>query len=405
MQPLTRTVGDGGANARHDVALVQAILVHTQRPANLDVRRPTYLKGGIDGTCGNITKQAIRQFQTDQVFVGPSGNTSQLVPIAIPGRVAPGDITWTKLVAVVQEPFKDLRVLNGSKTVYVAATPAQRGVSIAAALNLTFQPAFRTNVIAVIRRLYDTQGIACSVCQNGDRRTFQTQYDIYTSKQNVRHGITNAGPGESNHNFGQAVDLGFKGLRWLRQNGTTVENEDWWLHQLDPAQQARDEALVFWNALRTAGTQAGLFRGPERDRPHLQAWSDAGVDMANRLAGLLTRSGRMRWTGGYKKYQCDLGFGGHFYDVGSADQIWSGQSTITEATLTKARAQGRGQTTAAGTPPGTVGSGIAAARGGTTANTPPAAPAATAQDVGAMRDALRADFDAADAAWQSWLPH
>ena len=381
MQSLTGTVGEAGANARHDAALIQAILVHTQRPVNLDARRPTYLQGGIDGTCGNNTKQAIRQFQTDQVFVSPSRNASQLVAGATPGRIAPGDVTWTKLVAAVQEPFKDLRVLNGSKTVYVAATSAQRVASIAAALNLTFQPVFRTNVIAVINRLYDTQGIACSVCRNGDRRTFQTQYDIYTSKENIDHGITNAGPGESNHNFGQAVDLGFKGLRWLRQNGTTVENEDWWLHQLDPVQHATGEALIFWNALRTAGTQVGLFRGPLKDRPHLQAWSDAGVDMANRLADLLTRSGRVRWTGGHKKYQCDVGFGGHFYDVGSADQIWAGQAAITEATLTKARAQGTG----------TVGSGTPSA--------------ATARDVADMRDALQADFEAADAAWESWLPH
>ena len=55
------------------------------------------------------------------------------------------------------------------------------------------------------------------------------------------------------------------------------------------------EALIFWNLLRTTGIEIGLNRGPEGDRPHLQAWSDAGIDMADRLAAHMTRVGRMRW--------------------------------------------------------------------------------------------------------------
>ncbi len=397
MQSLTGTVGDGGANARHDVALVQAILVLTQRPANLDPLRSHYLTT-IDGDCGDRTKQAIRQFQADQVFVSPGRNSSQVVSGATAGRVAPGDTTWARLVGAVPTQFAGLRVLTGSKTVYVAATVGQRDTSLARVAQLTFEPTFRNSVVAVIRRLYDDTGIACSVCRDGDRRTFQTQYDLLTSGR----GVTNAGPGESNHNFGQAVDLGFQGLRWLRANGVVVENEDWWLHQLDPRQRADGEALIFWNALRNAGTQVGLHRGPVADRPHLQAWSDAGVDMANRLADLLTRSGRMRWTGQNQRYQCDLGFGGRFFDVGSAAQIWNRQATVTEAMLTQARAQAAGRIAGQGAGAAGVGLGAptGAAGGAATAVRPNAA--VTAQDVTAMREALRADFEAADAAWQSW---
>lgn len=399
MQDLTGTVGEGGANARHDVALVQAILRLVSRPLRLDPRGARYLAGTIDGDCGNGTKGAIRQFQYDQVFVGPRGNVSQMVSGATPGRILPGDLTWRKLVASAPPQFADLRVLPVSKTVYVAGTAAQREASAGSVAQLTFEATFSNSVRQVIRRLHEKTGIVCSVCREGDRRTFQTQYELLTSGRNVTH----AGPGESNHNFGQAVDLGFKGLRWLRPNGLVVENEDWWLHQLDPAQRADGEALIFWNALRDAGTHVGLYRGPVKDRPHLQAWSDAGVDMADRLANLLSRSGRMRWIGRNQRYQCDLGFGGQYFDVGTAAQIWNRQATITEDMLTRARRQ---------TPPLASASRVAAPAftlatlggGGVAVGAPRVAATATAQDVTAMRTALRAELEAADAAWGSWRP-
>jgi hypothetical protein len=40
MQTLSGTVGDGGINARHDTALVQAILLLTARPAILAPKQP-----------------------------------------------------------------------------------------------------------------------------------------------------------------------------------------------------------------------------------------------------------------------------------------------------------------------------------------------------------------------------
>ena len=60
--------------------------------------------------------------------------------------------------------------------------------------------------------------------------------------------------------------------------------------------------------------------------------------MATRLADLLTRAGKMKWTGKDQRYQCDLGFGKDFYAVGTAAQIWNSQATVDAAMLTKARA-------------------------------------------------------------------
>src|SRR5207244_2427321 len=107
------------------------------------------------------------------------------------------------------------------KTVYIAAKATQLQSKTAAANSLTFSPAFRTKVIACINRVHLLYAIAVAVCRQGDRRDFGTQYGLLTSGR----GVTNAGPGESNHNFGMGVDLGFEGLRWLRRDGTVVENE------------------------------------------------------------------------------------------------------------------------------------------------------------------------------------
>ena len=396
MQALSGTVGDGGANARHDAALVQAMLVQAKRPAALDPKQPKYL-GAIDGDFGGNSKGALRQFQNDQVFVSADGRTSVTVAGAKDGLVVAGDPTWLKLVAAMPADFADMRVLTGSKTVYIPGTTAELS-SARNLTGLTFEAAFRAAVVRLIPQVYEDTGIVVSVCEDGDRRLFQTQYDLLTSGRNV----TDAGPGESNHNYGQAVDLGFAGLRWLRRNGTVVK-EDSWMHQLDPSQQAVGESLFFWDMLRRAGTTAGLFRGPFKDRPHLQTWPDAGIDMASRLAVLLTSSGTMRWTGRAQRYQCDLGYGGRFFDMGSAAQIWNGQATVTAAILIQARAQAapavppRPAAPAAGA--AAVAGAAAAARGR------PAAPAGvTAADVAAMKAALQANFAAADANWPAWRP-
>jgi hypothetical protein len=344
----------------------------------------------IDGVCGDRTVRAIQQFQSDQVFGDPVGNVSRPAPGVLPRLIAPGDTTWRKLTAGVPTGFEDLRVLRGSKTVYVAGTAAELSASIATVARLTFQPDFRAKVSEVIDRVYQGHGIVVRVCRDGDRRTFQTQYELLVSGR----GVTSAGPGESNHNFGQAVDLGFEGLRWLKSDGTLVEHETPWLHELDPRQFASGEAQFFWSALRSVGTAISLHRGPMKDRPHLQAWSDAGIDMADRLAALLTRIGGMRWSGRRQRYQCDLGFGGRYFDVGSAAQIWNRQATISEVVLTQARGQTNGH--AAGAEG--EGSSRVTPYTGTRFNLPPV----TAQDVAAMRESLRTDFTAADRNWERW---
>lgn len=427
MQKLTGTVGDRGLNARHDVALVQALLVLAQRPISLDSNKSKYLSR-IDGNPGDGTTRAIRQFQDDHKLLDdtgpgtPSGAVGPLMAMmravriataAKPGLIVPADATWDKLAAAVPREFSDLRVLTGSKTVYVAGTSAQRQESLALVdqEEYVFAKDFLSSVKAVIGGLFDATGIVASLCRNmkdgkivkcvAARRDFAAQYKLFVDP----NAPTGAGPGESNHNFGRAVDLGFEGLRWLKSDGVVEENEDSWLHELDlPSKKKpykmspKGEHLFFWEVLREVGEALGLHRGPQTDRPHLQAYSDANVSMSGSLADLLTRAGKMRWRGGGGNYRCDFGLGLDHFSVGTAADIWSGNLPGLQAALTEARAQARRFGVASIVPShgaATRSMNVSLAANG--ANAP-----VTDRDVDDMRRKLRADFVAADKKWENW---
>jgi len=204
-----------------------------------------------------------------------------------------------------------------------------------------------------------------------------------------------------------AVDLGFEGRRWLTANGTVVENETSWLHQLDPSQVLVAEALKFWDALRAVGTSAevGMFAGPVADRPHLQNWSDAGVDMASRLADLLTRSGTMRWAGQQQRYRCDLGLRGELFPVGNASQVWNRQATVTVDMLMRARAASAAAAPGAQHFRNAVQPGASTLRAGAPHPAAPSTPAITQADITAKRQELRRQFELADANWRNWTAH
>ena len=174
MQLITGSVGENGANSLSDSALVQAILLKTQSAATSGRPAAPYLSS-YDGVVGNGTKTAIRNFQTDHVFISPNGTQSMNVPNATAGLVRPGDATWTKLLEKVDPLFYDMRVLVGGKTVYVAATAAQLQTKVVAASAMTFTPVFRLKVINCINRMHVLYGTAISVSAQGDRRYLQGQ--------------------------------------------------------------------------------------------------------------------------------------------------------------------------------------------------------------------------------------
>lgn len=393
MQRLSGSVGDGGRNTACDVALVQVALMKIARPNN----RGAYLNS-YDGACGAGTIAAIRDFIADH----------SLAPPARPGGAAAALITVgstaeQRLGSALPQAVSDLRCLAAGKTVFVAATAQDRDAALQAAARITFAPLFRTKVNAYINQMFALHGIASAVAADGGRRNFQRQYELFTSGRNV----TNAGPGESNHNFGYGADVGYTGLRWIRANGDIVANEDAWLHRLAAVSAA--EANHFWDTLRAVGTSNAVGAYPSNkagDRPHLQNWSDNGTSMTRSLAGHLTRSGVMQWSRGQGTYLSDLGYGGQQIPVGTAAQIWAGQATVTAASITRARAAARPlmPVDARGNQRMPV-----AAGGGMRQPVPTvpgrAQPAAvTQQDVAAMQQRLRAEFESADRNWVAWRP-
>lgn len=394
MQTITGSVGHGGANKVHDVALVQAMLLKIPRPFQQVPQYSTYLSS-YDGACGPATIAAIKDFQKDYVFAQAQAATavagkpapvlSTILPFlatdAKEGVVAPDDSTWQQLLFNVPLAFSDMRVLNGGKTVYLAATEEDCQASVADVMKRTFNEAFRAKVIAVIQAVFKNYAIAMRVTPDGGRRTFDQQDAILRRGD----GATHAGPGESNHNYGQAADFGFPGLPWLKSDGSVTKHETPWLAKLSPGAVPNAQAMCFWNVLRSTGIAQGLFRGPESDRPHLQSWSDAGVNMGRRLADLLNKSGSMKWSSfhssadGHYHYKSDLGLGGDLIDAGMGSDIWNESATITLAALQQAV---NAAATRTGTPPKTV----------------------TAADVTAMKKELRRQFGLADANWQNWTP-
>ncbi|WP_419808899.1 hypothetical protein [Sphingomonas sp.] len=416
MQAIVGAVGDGAANAISDVALVQAILVKTVRAAGaaqpaspshpaVPARAAGPYLASYSGTFGPTTNAAIRAFQADHVFRSPAGQTVANAR-ATEGTVAPGDATWERLVAQVPADFKNLRALVGHKTVYIEATADELQAKLTELAGKTFTDTFRVKVAATIRRMHADHGIAIGVDPRGDRRDFQTQWRI-------RHDTpanTNAGPGESNHNFGGAVDLGFDGWRWLKSDGTVVTEQPW-LNRMTKLDAAA--TTPFWDALRTAGTASGAFRGPAGDRPHLQNWNDANVSMRTRLAAHLAASGTMQWSAAHGVYSCDLGFGGAKIAVGTAMEVWNHEATVDAAAIARLRAAAprRPGAPGAGGPPGRPGAPptVPQTRPGAPAAATagrPAAPvdprAAAAAEVTAMRDALRHEFELADTNWRNW---
>jgi hypothetical protein len=201
--------------------------------------------------------------------------------------------------------------------------------------------AFKTKVIALVRKMYAEHKIALAGWGVlSYRRSFADQHTLFSQGT-----TTEAGPGESNHQFGQALDVGYVGLRLIRPNGTIrmpIINEDQFDNSVDSSQikaiyKARN--AIWEKAPQGTGT---LFRirlhGGDNDPNHFQNFNqfsslypDPTVDIRASLAAFLSGVSGFNWEkkhGGH--YACDLGTGSTPVDVGTADQIWTGNATLTK---------------------------------------------------------------------------
>ncbi len=388
MPDIKDSVGEGGANKSHDVALVQAMLRVVK-----DAKSAPYLATDYDGSYGGATKAAIARFQIDQKLAVDPAAAKVAAKAAAPGASAPVPVpaaagaqavgneklgfvgansqTLQKLSAMLPATHQDMRAIEGSKLVYIAADPAGVNNSKAAISNDNeYEAMFRAKLANLVQVMYETHKITLWVTSDGRRRTFSEQSGLFAKGSNT----TKAGPGESNHNFGRAADIGMRGFKWVQGNGTIKTDNDW-LSSLNAAKAG--EATGLWKLRDQLATTQGL-HPLTFEQIHLQSFINSQVNSGRSLAQLLTNVSKnnIQWKTGY---QADFqSQGKHWAQVGSAQDVWLGNAKVSKADLAKAR----------------------------TAITGKAVKEADIKqaDVDSMRAALKEDFQAAEDNWAKWQP-
>src|SRR5271168_1496659 len=234
MADIKDTVGGPGSQVQ-DIALIQMMLKVIK-----DAKGASYLKANYSGDWNDATKDAIIRFQKDNKLIAlpqdpgkdlkggaparPAG-AAKVLPASMKlpaapqntgmmdkeGIVALKSATLEKLNALLPATYKEAMILPGRKTVYFPGSAEDAKASAThIGTNPELEPMFRQKAADFVAQFYQQTKIALKATKSGMRRKFQEQMDV----------ISQAGPGESNHQFGQAADIGFVGLRWVDGDGT-----------------------------------------------------------------------------------------------------------------------------------------------------------------------------------------
>lgn len=357
MPEITANVGEGATNKTHDVALVQAMLRIVKNAKGVP-----YFATAYDGNYGAATKTAIVAFQTDHAKTIQAGDKGKETL----GVIDRGAVTFKTLSAALPATHAALRIIANTKTVYLEGIAADAAASAAAIRgDAEFEATFKDRLARLVDTMYANHKIVLKITPTGRRRTFAQQ---------AAETATKAGPGESNHNFGRASDIGFRGLKWLQGDGTLKQDIDW-LNSLEAASAAK--ANAFWDARDAIAKGLPLYRlGFER--VHLQLYDQSTFSNQRSLVALLTLVGKTKWAVGYKS---DFGLGGAQHPVGTAKQIWAGAATVSKAELAAALSATPEAKKAKKT------YGVADIK---------------AQQITDMQKTLKGDFQAADTNWLKW---
>ena len=326
MVAITKTVGDMGINTGEDVALVQLML----RVVKNDKGQP-YFGGSYNGVYDQALKTAILAFQQDQK---PAAAKTPAAFAEKPGLIAPSSKTLTALISRLPTDLKDIRIIPGTKTIYVEGKQSLATSSAAfIRMDKNLNSDFRTKVAQLVEGMYEKHKIVLDVVPlTGRRRDFAAQASV--SKN------TNAGPGESPHQFGRAVDIGFKEFRWVAGDGA-IKIDSYWLDARDLPMPQRMEMWAARNAI--AFKQLDLFKtNLAGDYIHVQGFADESVHAGKSLAKLLEASSptKSKWSFAgrvERKNLYNVGMGlGTAVNVGSAIKMWEGEAVVNKADLAKA---------------------------------------------------------------------
>ena len=221
--------------------------------------------------------------------------------------------------------------------------------------------------------------------------------------------VSDAGFGETVHNFGYAVDLTVVNFTWfapdLRTQKSAIRFEG----------LAPQTAGTFYDARNKIADKLKLFRTTKPgDQGHLQNFDDNSLDSVGSLMALMHSVGprKMKWKPEYRTptdYWCDLGLGANLYFVGTSASIWKQDAAkhisaadLANALNAKKQADPKFSVETflgrrAAPPPAQPRKGDAGVADITAADI-------TAADIKVVQQMLRAEFDAAADNWKLWKP-
>jgi hypothetical protein len=258
MPTLTGSVGEGGENAPHDVILVQVMLLVIKDPHGA-----TYYHAPYDGKHSRALRDAITAFQADQSQRSASATERK-------GVIAVGSGTWAALVSKLPAPLKEVRTAPGIGVAYLAMGDGAYLKSVAdiSKPGRNLNDAFKSAILKLVRDFYERTGIVISVQEPwGWWRTFDDQVGLSSE----------GGPGESIHHYGWALDLGFRGLRWVDRAARV---------QAPLRGDLTDGTLELKNQMEIWAARNAVIRGKfnlyhtlmRGDLAHIQGFMDDNVD-------------------------------------------------------------------------------------------------------------------------------
>jgi hypothetical protein len=380
MPTLSASVGDAagtkGVNKKHDVALVQLLLMTAKDPKT----KKAYFGSLYDGFSGSGTLGAIKSFQDSWKLASPptptpagagakgsAGTTGKPAPTPpAPSPPAPASTekyglveatsaTFKKLVeeaVKVNADFSRLRALPDTKALYLEGLDADLQARKKEIGESGLETTFKKAVLALVDAMFNTHKIVLGGWNTKDSflRSFNDQH------KSLKDGSSPLHPGESLHQYGRGMDVGWRGMVWIQDDGkpSTINNVNDWDNmgkkgywRQNAFYDARNK--IWESPPRGTGTIYKIATANDPD--HFQAYSQepgyypktSTVGLFASLAALLTKvsadSGdNMKWAAGSSAhhYSCDLGLGVTSIEVGTADAIWQGNATLTKPQYVKA---------------------------------------------------------------------
>jgi hypothetical protein len=387
MPSLSASVGEAanaaGVNAKHDVTMVQIMLRVAKHPKT-DL---PYFGANYNGHYNHALKEAIQAFQVTSNLASPPAHahphgaqhaSTSGKPAASPTPLNPKAPEPYGLIGVDSETFKRLveevvrvkpkynrlLVIPKSKLAYLAAEESQFNDAKMEIANSGLEDDFGKAVTLLVTTIYNEYKIVLKGwgTKTSYLRSFKEQHEA------LKSGESSAGPGESLHNYGLAIDVGYKGMILILEDGAEheIKNETDFdnFNKRDHPHYSRENVLTSIRNPIWERPTGPLFRirkdgGKDNDPNHFQKYHTANpnwpkdpytercVDMHRSLAEHLSNvtSGggtQIQWEAApHGHYRCDLGLGIKPIDVGRADEVWSGHARLTKDQYVQALNQAR----------------------------------------------------------------